>query len=83
MKQRLQHSRTALEKDQEELANRRQYVADIAKRLDEDKMRICNQREEYEEKRKTLQVDGKVEVIQDQDDVENQAPENSQVRYGQ
>lgn len=81
MRDRLAQSKATMEKDQLEIENRRKYVQDLARKLDEDKVRLAAQREEYSTAKARLKVDDKIEIIKDQEDIENQAPENQQVRY--
>lgn len=65
MKNKLNEHKLLFEKDHTEIARRKKYVSEIAKQLDEDKMRIAKEREELETHNHVFDIDDKIEIIKD------------------
>ena len=65
MQERLAEQRLVLDKDQKDLENKRQYAAQTAKWLDEEKIKISKKREEFDEIQRQLNANEKIAFIRD------------------
>lgn len=65
MRSRLNEHRIIYDKDQKEIELRRKYVAEVAKQLDEDKMKIANERDQLIKGEHVFDIDDKIEIIRD------------------